>query len=307
MTQRPTLSDWTILAGLVVAWGSSFSMTKVAVSHVDPAWVMAMRLLIGGLFLLGYALLTSRRLSGRWQLWMWFLWLGIVGHAAPFFLISWGTQHVTSGLSGVLMGAIPLMVIVLAHVFLPDERLTVMKTAGFVIGFAGLLTVLGAGRLSGFSADPKALQGELAILLGCLCYAVHGIFARRIPYSAPVEQATSVCLCGAAVGILFALIVAPSGLATTESGAYWAILGLGIVPTGLATLMMYRIMRSCGVSFVAYSNYLVPVYALGFGAVTLNEPLSWNVGVGLVLILGGIAASRLSNFPLNQKSRPSTK
>jgi drug/metabolite transporter (DMT)-like permease len=282
-----------LLAGLVVAWGSSFAMTKVAVTHLDPAWVMALRLAIAGILLLGFAVTAGHALPRHARLWGWFSWLGIIGHAAPFFLISWGTQYVTSGLSGVLMGAIPLMVIVLAHFWLPDERLTLMKAIGFVVGFAGLMIVLGVGGLAGISQEWQALKGEIAIIAGCLCYAVHGIFARRIPYAEPVPQAAAVCLCGGAFGLVFAAAAAPAGLASDYAPAYLSVIGLGILPTGIATLMMYRIVRNCGVSFVAYSNYLVPVYALGFGAVTLGEPLALNVGIGLALILAGIAVSRL--------------
>jgi drug/metabolite transporter (DMT)-like permease len=290
--RQPTVSDWLLLAGLVVAWGSSFSMTKVAVSQFDPAWVMALRLAIAGVFLFVILVLRGQQLPAQKHLWAWFFLLGIIGHALPFFLISWGTQFVTSGTSGVLMGAIPLLVIVLAHFFLPDEKLNVMKAVGFVTGFAGLLIVIGGGA-AGFAQEWSAVKGELAILLGCLCYAVHGIFARRIPFSDPVRQSAAVCLCAAAAGLVFAGFSDPSGFLRDDPSSYLAIVGLGLVPTGIATLLMYRIVAACGVSFVAYSNYLVPVFALAFGALTLGEDLAFNVVAGLILILVGIAVSQL--------------
>jgi drug/metabolite transporter (DMT)-like permease len=292
-TAHPRPLDWLTLGALVVAWGSSFAMTKIAVSHLDPAWVMALRLAVGGVFLLVVLYGSGRRLPTDPRLWRWFAWLGLIGHAAPFFLISWGTQFVSSGLSGVLMGAIPLFVIVAAHFFLPDEPMTRAKAAGFVIGFVGLMIVLGPERLSGFSAQSDALKGEIAILLGCACYTVHGLFARRIPFNAPAEQATGVCLAAGAMGLVFAICIDPAGLEGIPWSAFAAVFGLGILPTAIATLMMYRIMRTVGVTFVAYSNYLVPVYALGFGALTLGEKLDWNVAAGLALIIAGIAASRL--------------
>jgi drug/metabolite transporter (DMT)-like permease len=296
MLARPTSLDWLTLAGLVVAWGSSFAMTKVAVTHLDPAWVMALRLAIAGIMLAIVLFVTGKNWPRDASLWCWFTWLGLIGHAAPFFLISWGTQFVTSGLSGVLMGAIPLMVIVAAHFFLPDEPVTLPKALGFVIGFAGLIVVIGLHKLFSFSVESQALKGELAILAGCLCYTAHGLFARRIPFKGPMEQSTCVCLAGGAMGLVFASIAAPHGLSSAPISAYLAVAGLGVVPTALATLLMYRIMRHAGVSFVAYSNYLVPVYALGFGALTLGETLTWNVAAGLALILGGIAVSRMNFF-----------
>ena len=305
MTPATTTRDWIALAALVVTWGSSFAMTKVAVASIDPAWVMALRLLVGGVFLSLIVTLTRRQWPRNKRLWTWFAGLGLIGHAVPFFLISWGTQFISSGLSGVLMGSIPLFVILLAHVFLPDEKLTRMKTLGFVTGFIGLMIVLGPEKLLHFKGQGMALVGELAILIACICYAVHSLLARRIPFQGPVEQAAAVCLTGGVMGLIFASLYAPHGLALATPLAYLCVLGLGIVPTAIATLLVYAIVRSAGVSFVAYSNYLVPVYALGLGAVVLGETLTANVGFGLLLILAGIAASRMrtSLFPLSRRKQ----
>jgi drug/metabolite transporter (DMT)-like permease len=291
----PGAKDWLTLTALVMAWGSSFVMTKVAVASIDPAWVMALRLLIGGMFLAIIVTLTHRQWPSERRLWMWFGGLGLVGHAIPFFLISWGTQFISSGLSGALMGAIPLFVIVLAHIFLPDERLTPMKTLGFVIGFVGLMIVLGPEKLLHFEGQGMALVGEFAVLLSCVSYAVHALLARRIPFQRPMEQAAAVCLSGGVMGTVFASLYAPQGLASATPLAYLCVVGLGILPTATATMLVYAIVRSAGVSFVAYSNYLVPVYALGLGAILLGETLNANVGFGLVLILAGIAGSRIRN------------
>lgn len=293
MNSSPTARDWLTLAALVVTWGSSFAMTKIAVASIDPAWVMALRLSVAGVFLSIIVLLTRRQWPRGRELWTWFAGLGLIGHAAPFFLISWGTQFISSGLSGVLMGAIPLFVILLAHFFLPDERLTRMKAVGFVTGFIGLMIVLGPEKLLRFEGQGMALIGEIAIIIACICYAVHSLLARRIPFQGPVEQATAVCLCGGVMGLVFASLYAPHGLSSATPLAYLCVIGLGIVPTAIATLLVYAIVRSAGVSFVAYSNYLVPVYALGLGAVILGETLTLNVGFGLILILAGIAASRV--------------
>lgn len=292
MNPSATAKDWIALAALVVTWGSSFAMTKIAVESVDPAWVMALRLSIAGIFLSVVMMATKRQWPRDGRLWAWFAGLGLIGHAVPFFLVSWGTQFVSSGLSGVLMGAIPLFVIVLAHVFLPDEKLTRMKALGFVTGFIGLMIVLAPEKLLRFEGQDMALIGAMAILLSCLCYAAHSLLARRIPFQGPVEQAAAVCLTGGAMGVAFAALYAPDGLDRATPLAYLCLLGLGIVPTALATLLVYAIVRRAGASFVAYSNYLVPVYALGLGAVLLGETLAANVGIGLVLILAGIAASR---------------
>jgi drug/metabolite transporter (DMT)-like permease len=104
MAQDTHLTDWFLLAFLVVAWGSAFAMIKIAVSHFDAAWVMALRLVIAALILAPYALAAGLPLSATASAWGKFTWLGFIGHAAPFFLIAWGTHYVSSGVSGLLMG-----------------------------------------------------------------------------------------------------------------------------------------------------------------------------------------------------------
>jgi drug/metabolite transporter (DMT)-like permease len=293
MPQKSHPLDWLILTGLVVAWGSSFAMTKIAVTHLDAAWVMALRLSIAALILVPYALVAGQNLSATPAVWTKFAFLGAIGHAAPFFLITWGTHFVSSGVSGLLMGAIPLILVVLSHFYLADERLTAMKSVGFLMGFAGIVVLIGPDALLDVSMSGDALWGELAILAGCVCYAVHAVAAKRLGFENPVKQTTAVCAAAAAMGLVFALIVSPSGLWGKPQIAYWAVAGLGILPTAIATLLMYRLMTRIGPTFVAYSNYLVPVYALLLGAAALGEPLSWNIAAALALILTGIAVSRL--------------
>jgi drug/metabolite transporter (DMT)-like permease len=284
--------DWLILASLVIAWGSSFAMTKIAVTHLDAAWIMALRLAIAAAVLVPYAFAVGQRPSGTARVWGKFSMLALIGHAAPFFLITWGTHFVSSGVSGLLMGAIPLFLVVLAHFFLPGEPLTMPKAFGFLLGFAGIIVLIGPKALFNLSLTGSEAIGEAAILAGCLCYAIHGIAAKRMGIENPVKQTAAVCLLAALMGLAFAGIASPNGLEGVPSIAIWAVVGLGILPTAIATLLMYRLMSRIGPSFVAYSNYLVPVYAVVLGAIVLQEPLNWNVAAALALILAGIAISR---------------
>ena len=297
MNKSTPLADWSMLAFLVAAWGSSFAMTKIAVSHFDASWVMALRLAVAALILTPFALLSGRSLTGTTRGWAKFTWLGFIGHAVPFFLITWGTHYVTSGISGLLMGAIPLLIVVLAHFTLPDEAITLPKAAGFLLGFAGIVVLIGPDKLFHLSMSGDALKGELAILAGCVCYAIHAITAKRLGFSDPVIQTASVCLTGAAMGLAFAVIASPHGLLGQPPIAYAAAIGLGILPTALASLVMYRLLNRMGPSFVAFSNYLVPLFAVFLGAAALAEPLDWNVLAALALILVGIAVSRVRPRP----------
>jgi drug/metabolite transporter (DMT)-like permease len=300
MPQRNPLLDWLILAALVVAWGSSFAMTKIAVRHLDAAWIMALRLSIAAAVLVPFAWIKGQTLRAPRAVWGKFSLLALIGHAAPFFLITWGTHFVASGISGLLMGAIPLLLVVLAHFFLPGEPLTLTKSAGFVLGFAGIVVLIGPESLFGVSLEGDELKGEAAILLGCLCYAIHAIAAKRLGIENPIKQTASVCLAAALMGLAFALVSDPTGLSGAPAVAIWAVVGLGLIPTALATLMMYNLIHRVGPSFVSYSNYLVPVYAVLLGAALLGEPLNWSVAASLALILLGIAVSRWRPFARSQ-------
>ena len=196
-------------------------------------------------------------------------------------------------LSGLLMAAIPLFIIVLAHFFLPDEPLTLPKTVGFLLGFVGIVILIGPDRVLHMAFAGPALIGQIAILTGCLCYAIHAITAQRLGFEVPVKQAAGVCLTGAVIGLAFALATSPAGLSGKPTIAFLAVAGLGILPTALATLIMYRLLGRMGPSFVAYSNYLVPLFAVLLGALALGERLDWRIAIALVLILGGIAITRL--------------
>ena len=294
--QKSSPFDWFLLSAIVVAWGSSFAMTKIAVAHLDAAWIMALRLAIAALVLAPYAIFSGLTLAATAATWGKFTWLGFIGHTAPFFLITWGMHFVSSGVAGLLMGAIPLFLVVLAHFSLADERLTPPKALGFIMGFAGIVVLIGPDKLFNFSMSGEALWGELAILAGGLCYAVHGVTAKRLGFENPIKQSACVCITAAIMGLAFAIIVNPSGLEGKPQIAFWAVAGLGLLPTAFATLLMYRLMARIGPSFVAYSNYLVPVYAVLLGAAVLGEQLSWKVLVALLLILIGIAVSRMASL-----------
>lgn len=296
MSYRVAPFDWFLLACLVVSWGSSFAMSKIAVGHIDALWISALRLAIGAAFLFVIAIMTRQIPDLSFRTWSKYTWLGFSGNALPFFLITWGIQFVSSGVSGLMMGTIPVLILVLAHFFLPGERLNRFKSAGFLLGFIGLLILIDPRKAGDVSLGGSALAGELAIIGGCLCYAVHSISAKRLGFDRPFAQSFGVLFCGAVLGLVPALLFAKTPLVEAPASALLATVGLGIIPTGLATVVMYKLMERTSPTMVAQSNYLVPVYALIFGAVTLGETIGLNVIVALILILSGIFLSRMQSI-----------
>jgi drug/metabolite transporter (DMT)-like permease len=293
MPSPPRSNDWLLLTALVAVWGSSFAMTKIAVTGLDASWVMALRLAVAALVLIPYAFAQGETLTATNSVWAKFTWLGFIGSTLPFLIITWGMHYVSSGVAGLLMGSIPLFLVVMAHFSLPDERLTLLKSAGFILGFIGIVILMGPEQFGHLALSGKELQGELAILAGCLCYAVHAVSAKRLGVEQPAKQSAAVCLAAALMGVAFAAVTEPHGLANAKSAAVLSVIGLGLFPTALATLMSYRLMARVGPSFVSYANYLVPVWAVLLGAIAFGEALELRVLAALVFILGGIAVSRI--------------
>lgn len=295
MRERPvtallarTPRHWYILGILVVLWGTSFASSKIAVETIPPVWVAALRIAIGAGLMLTYLIVRRERLTRRPHDWLWFLWLALLGTVVPFLLISWGVQYVPSSVAGILMATVPLAVIILAHTLLPDEPLTRRKMAGFLIGFVGVVFLVGIGGTKSLQSGPLQFWALLGITTAAVCYALNGTTARLMPVMSSASKSAGVLLAGTLVAVPLAMIVSPDGLNQASMASLWAVLALGIFPTALATILLFVILEEAGASFVALSNYLVPVFAVMVGVVLLDEVLQWSDWVGLFLVLCGI-------------------
>jgi drug/metabolite transporter (DMT)-like permease len=293
LTSRP-LAHWLLLFALVVMWGSSFMFTSIAVSSLPPATVVAARLIIAAVVLSGALALGARQLPASAVHWRFFVISAIVGNALPFWLISWGQQHIPSGLAGILMAIMPLTTLVLAHVFLEDERLNRFRVLGFTIGFSGIVILVGPNILLEMRGVGSMLLAELAVVAGAICYAANAIIARRRPPTAPLEAATGVAIAASLLMVPIAVAAdQPWQLSLTVPAAV-AVTFLGIVATGVATVVYFRLISVAGPSFLSLINYLIPIWAVGVGVIALGERPGWSALAALVLVLSGIALSELS-------------
>jgi drug/metabolite transporter (DMT)-like permease len=269
-------------------------MSKIAIRDLDPIWIAALRLAIGAVVMVGFAVMNYQSPSQKPSSWPKYAWLGFIGNDLPFALITWGIQYTSSGISGLLMATIPLFVIVIAHWLLPTEKLTPLKTLGFLLGFVGIIALMGPQQLSSKSLSRGELAGELAIVAGCMCYGFHSVTAKKLGFDQPFQQTAGILLAGAIFAVVFAVIKKPTGLLDITHSALWATIGLGLFPTALATVIMYRAMERNGPSFVSFTNYLVPIFALLLGAFLFGEKLNWNIALALIFILSGLGMTRLS-------------
>lgn len=283
-----TTKHWYILGILVVLWGSSFAASKIAVETISPIWVVSLRITLGAALMLGYLFYRKQRLSKNWRHWIWFFWLGLTGNVLPFMLISWGVLYVPSSVAGILMATVPLAVIVLAHYLLSDEHLNTQKALGFIVGFLGVAILVGIGGSTSLDHGPLQLWALLAITGAAICYALTGTTARLMPDITNASKAAGVLVAAAIISMIASLILEPNGLSDISFASFLAVTALGVFPTAIATILLFIMLREAGASFLALSNYLVPVFAVLVGVVLLGEALQWSDWVGLTLVLCGI-------------------
>jgi drug/metabolite transporter (DMT)-like permease len=290
MPTTPTLANWIGLYALGLIWGASFLGVAYALDGFGPISIAAGRIALGALTLGTVALVARIPIPRDVVIWAYTAAMALLSNALPFFLLSWSQQHVTSGFAGITMAAIPLFVIGLAHVFVPGERLTRAKAAGFAIGLVGVAVLVGPGGLSSTGSAQESLAR-----IGCLCaslsYAIGAIVTRRCPTVHPVAFGVLALSIASVVMVPLALLV--EGVPAAPSAqAIGAVIYLGLLPTGLATLLLVAIIRSAGPSFLSQVNYHVPVWSVILGVVILSEDLPGRFILALAIIIGGLMFSR---------------
>jgi drug/metabolite transporter (DMT)-like permease len=279
-------------------------MTGIAVRAFSPAVLVTVRMVGGAILLTGLVLLRGMRFPSYGRFWLFGLLLAIAGNCVPFWLISFGQQRVESGLAGILMGIMPLTTMVLAHFFVPDERLNAIKAAGFAVGFAGLVVLLGPTALLELQGHGSLLLYELAILGGAVCYAINAVLARHRPPAEPQVAAAGVMLAGGLLMLPIGLPAAPAELAAAPAAPLLALAALTVIATSIATVVFLHLVVVAGPSFTSFINYLIPVWAVLMGMAFLDERPGAGALLALALILGGIG---LSEFGRRQVIRPAER
>lgn len=291
--QSHSIKDWALLMALVLMWGSSFMFNKLGIATVPPATLVAGRLLVSAVVLLVIVYARGSRLPPPGKAWWSFLALAIIGNALPFYLISWGQKVVDSALAGILMAAMPLATIVLAHFLVATEKLARNRVAGFVLGFAGIVVLMGPAALRGMGGSLLQVVSELAILCAALCYALNSVLARLLVKDQFLVVSAAVLLLASLGMVPYALVLDRPWTLAPSGASVASIVWLGIGPTAIATICYFRLISSAGPTFMSLVNYLAPCVALFAGAWLMHEEPGPNAYAGLVLILFGIAISQL--------------
>ncbi|NVK19870.1 MAG: DMT family transporter [Methylocystaceae bacterium] len=290
MNRSLTLKSFFTLIVLAFMWGSSFTVIKIALGTIAPLSIAAARISLAALVLLLIALWRRETFPRDISVWAWLLALAVLGNAAPFFLISWGEESLDGGMTSVLMSLVPLTVPIMAHFFTDDEKLTPYMVAGVLIGFGGLLVLVGPSVLLGLGDD---LLGQGAIVLAALSYGGASMVARRLRHLPFMVVASgSMCL-GAALMMPASLVIDQPWTFSPELTHWMSLIYLGLFPTALANILLLKVINSSGVSFLALNNYLVPVFGVGIAALVLGEGIPSEMISAMVIIFIGIFVSNM--------------
>jgi drug/metabolite transporter (DMT)-like permease len=282
--------EWGLLLALSVLWGGSFFFVGVAVLELPTFTIVALRVALAALALLFVVRISGLGMPAERRVWQAFFGMGLLNNAVPFCLIVWGQAHIASGLASILNATTPLFTVMVAHVLTADEKLTAARTAGVVIGFAGVVLMIGPDALQGFGSDVLA---QLACVAAALFYACAGVYGRRFrPMGvAPLQTAAGQLIASSILLAPIALLLDRPWALPIPGAATWAAMAaLAIVSTAIAYILYFRILAQSGATNVLLVTFLVPVSAILLGALVLGERLALRHFIGMALIGVGLAA-----------------
>ncbi|HEU4918965.1 MAG TPA: DMT family transporter [Candidatus Limnocylindrales bacterium] len=302
MTARSSRLDWLLFVLLGFFWGSSYLFIKIGVdAGLPPFMLITLRLLIGFLLLASVVAIAREPLPRNPRTYGHLIVMGAVNIAIPFSLITWAELTVESALASILTAPVPLFVIVIAAIFLRDERITANRIAGLVAGFVGVAVLVGFDPAAVAAGD---LAGEIALLGATLSYACGAVYARRNVHGLrPMIPAVfQVGFALVMVATLTLVFERPFEVNVTPE-AWFSVVWLGLFGSGLAYLVFFRILGRWGATRTSMVAYLLPVFGITLGALVLNEPVDARLLIGTGLVIGGIALvnSRYGARPLFQR------
>jgi drug/metabolite transporter (DMT)-like permease len=291
-TTPSSRTDWLLFIVLGFLWGSSYLFIKIAIeAGLQPFTLISLRLLFG-VVLLGAVVAIAReplprdaRTIGHLAV------LGVLSVALPFGLITWAEVHVDSSLAAVLTSAVPLFVIPFAALLLPAERITFNALLGIAIGLVGVAVVVGldAGSLAG-----SELAAELALIGAAASYAAGGVYARRnVRGLRPMIPALSQVAFALLYTTVLALLLERPWEAQITTEAWLSVAWLGLLGSGAAYLVFFRLLGNWGATRTSLVAYLLPIWGIVLGALVLSEPIDGRLVIGTVLVISGIALVNL--------------
>jgi drug/metabolite transporter (DMT)-like permease len=279
-------ADWLLFIALGVIWGSSYLFIKIGVETITPLTLVALRLAIGALVLAIVFRVAGGSLPRGPRTWLHLTVMAVLNIVIPFSLITWAELNVASSLAAILTATTPLFAIVIAALVLRSERITAQRVAGLLLGFIGVVVLVGPAA---FASGSSGLS-VIAVLAAAASYGAATVYARRTLTGTP-PMASALLQVGIALLISGSLALVLEGAPTlpTDAPALVALAWLGVLGSGAAYLIYFRLIRAWGATRTAAVTYLMPVVGIVLGSMVANETVDLRVGAGAVLVIGGVA------------------
>ena len=288
-TQQKSVSSraWAELALLALIWGGSFLSIRIALDEIGPLTAVLHRTGWAMILLWGVVLLRRLPLPRRAGTWGAFLVMGCLNNVIPFGLMAWGQLHIATGLTSIFNAATAIFGVLVAAIFLADERLSPRKLTGVVLGFAGVVTAIGPENLTRLDLRSVA---QLAVLGGTLSYALAGVWARKHLAGLHPVMAAAGMLTGSTL-VMIPLVLGFEGVPSLALELRtWAAIGYyAVIATALAYLLYYRVLAMAGSGNLMLVTLMIPPVAIVLGALVLNEALHPAAYVGFALLAIGLA------------------
>ena len=282
--RQPKFIDYILLTALSLIWASAFFNIKIATYSFGPVTIAFLRVFFGSIPVLLLCYYKNIRIEAFSKDWHWFAMIGFINLVAPFFLIAYGVKSVQSNLAAILMSTTPLSSTVLAHFYTKNEKFNIIKTIGILIGFSGIIFLFSDNIL----IDQNNFTSALLILLGSTCYVVGGVLTLKISKKKNENVTGSILIW--AIIILFPLVafIEQPWESIPRTDSLISVIYLGIVPTGIAWLLRFRILTQNGLIFQSQVSYLIPLFGVILGYIFLEELITIKVLISLLAVCIGI-------------------
>ncbi len=283
--------DLSLLILLAIIWGSAFFNIKIATYSYDPFTLALVRVIFASVPLLILCKLKAIKIEAFSKNWMSYALIGLCNIAIPFVLIAIGTAKINSYLAAILMSTTPLSGSILAHFFIKDEKLSIPKSLGVIIGFTGIILLF---------FDEVIINSEnyiyvIVTIIGSTFYCIGGILTLKLKDKKNENVTTSTTLWSVIFLLPFSLVIETPWNSNPTLASTLSLLYLGIIATGFAWLIRFRILTVNGLVFQTQVAYLIPVFGIIFGHFLMDEIITWRVLLSLVIILLGIYIFKKNN------------
>ena len=282
--RQPKLLDYILLVLLALIWASAFFNIKIATYSFGPVTIAFLRVFFGAIPVLLLCYYKDIKIEAFSKDWHWFALIGFINLVAPFFLIAYGIKSVQSNLAAILMSTTPLSSTVLGHFYTKNEKFNFVKTFGILIGFSGILYLFSDNLL----IDKNNFISALLILLGSTCYVIGGVLTLKISKKRNENVTGSILIWATIILIPLVILMEQPWKVAPRIDSIISVIYLGLVSTGLAWLLRFRILVTNGLIFQSQVSYLIPIFGTILSYIFLKELITTKVLISLIAVLVGI-------------------